>query len=386
MNLATSIASRILGALAGAALGRIIQVALVLALPHEHRWIFGGDIATCGLPLLGALYGVLVGPMLRDRPAGARRRVGLGAGALLIGLGGAFLGATFGEALHGLASALLAARDLDFRLDDRAIVQAFGAVAGLFGFAAALILMARWRAADPETSRGVGVRLVLIVALGALGGGWAGHYLGYAAGVVITELLAITGADFKDMVILFTIAGTFALFAGTIWLTLRMLRPGWSFQLRLGHAALAVPLALVLASGAMALSRRLDDRDVGRQPLIFFEIRLPAGVAPAREAVTVAFTTEHGSEPVALYREAARDGDRVVLKGAIKSEVRHPARRIVTLAIAGAPTRHFDLRLPRRPKTGRANGPWQRVDHHDTIGHAADAGDDSAIRFHAWKP
>lgn len=386
MSPLAAILSRLAGALAGAALGHVAHQALGLWLPFEGRPLVANEVAAYGLPLLGALYGVLAGPMLLDRPAGARRRIAAAASTGLVGLGAAFLGSAVGVAAFGLATALLARAGRDDLLDDRLVYLAFAGAGGLAAFLAALVLARRRHA---PAGRGAGVKLVALAALAGVGGGWAGNYVGYALGLIVNRVLGIESAVSKEIVILCTVAGTLALFLAAILLALRTLRPELALKPRLGHAALALPLALVLASGAMSVSRGVDADTIGGATLIFFEIRLPEGAAmPARADVKVTLLTEQGVETAEIYqREGLRHVDgRVLVKGSVRSEIRHPRQRVVALALAGAPTRLFDLRLPRKPQTSRGHGAWQRVDFVGEIDRAAAPGDDSAIRFYAWRP
>lgn len=386
MSPLAAILSRLAGALAGAALGHVAHQALGLWLPLEGRPLVDSEAAAYGIPLLGALYGVLAGPMLLDRPAGARRRIAAAASTGLAGLGAAFLGSAVGVAAFGLANALLARAGRDDLLDDRLVYLAFAVAGGLAAFLAALVLARRWRA---PAGRGAGVKLVALAALAGVGGGWAGNYVGYALGIMVNRVLGIESAVSKEIVILCTVAGTLALFLAAILLALRALRPELALKPRLGHAALALPLALVLASSAMAVSRGVDARSAGDPPTIFFEIRLPSGArAPARADVKVTLLTEQGTETAELYQREwlLHAEDRLVLKGFFDTRIRHPKQRVVALALPGAPARLFDLRLPRKPKSTRGYGAWQRVDFVGEIGRAAAPDDDSAIRFYAWRP
>jgi hypothetical protein len=412
-------------ALAGTALGwaagSIAGTALHLALPPFAATYFASDRPTIKLMAVAfALVGCIIG--LRHRPRSrwedkpvlllAERPMLSVAIAVLVGAGAAFFGSIAGLAAYSLAYEQLQRSAQEAVLEAEFAPFGFATAFALMALAIGLWLALRWRprpAAPPlrpmPRSRAVqepapsllsrtSVRVVLLAALAGVGGGWIGNYAGYALGVRLSGLLAMSGADGKDFIILCIVATTAALPAAAVWLVLRHYGAGESLPRLAARAAMAVAAIALVTPSALGLARRLDraHEAIVRTPTIFFEVRLPAD-APApqtKDGIGAVLVTENGTTAATLYRNdwLAREGDRILIKGFIDHAA--PARqRIVVFSLPGEPDRLFDLRLPRIPKSERHHGAWQRADFTQAPGEerrGAAATDDVHIRFHAWRP
>lgn len=96
-------------------------------------------------------------------------------------------------------------------------------------------------------------------------------------------------------------------------------------------------------------------------PLLQFEVRLPAGTAlpAAARDVAIELQTDHNRMPgEAKFNQFRRDGDRSVIVGDVELAFR-TAHRQLELKIKGQPDRVFRIGLSDKAPHGPELGPWQ---------------------------
>lgn len=385
------------GAAIGWAVGHVVCTALFLWLPPTLANALSADTAaTTVFGAVFALAGAAAGASLVLRPwtaagsASTRNAVI----ATLVAMGCAFFGSVVGMAAFMFAYNRLRPLDLEEALERDGVSFLFALAFALIAFAGGLWLTRRWRPVDGATILSwPSLQTLALAALAGIGAAWIGHWLGYSLGIWISKVFALEGFDFKDTVVLATPLTTLVALLLAVWLTLRFHAGHRGFVSIAGRGAIVLLVTAVAASSTLGASRRLDDayEAITRAPLIFFNVRLPADApTPAsREGITVEMRSEHGVRAGRLYdREwLDREDDRAILKGVF--DHKETARqRLVVLSLPGEPKRVFDLRLPRVPTSERTYGKWQNVDFIEDGGarRPANATDDFAIRFHAWRP
>jgi hypothetical protein len=397
MRFIKAMSAGLVGASIGWAAGHVVCTALYLWLPPHLSQRLSAD--TVAIKLFGAtvaLAGVaaglsfILGPWTAAGIASARNATI----AALVAMGCAFFGSVVGMAAFTLIYKGLKPFDLEEALERDGVFLLFAAAFGLIAFAGGLWLARRWRPSGTTSIVSpTSLRVLALAALAGLGGGWIGHWLGYSLGIWISDVFALTGHDFKGMVVLATPLTTLVVLSAAVWLTLRFHAGYRGFIAIASRSAIALVLIAVAASTTMGASRRLDEayEAITRAPLIFFNVRLPANapVPTSKDGIAVEMRTEHGSQSGRLYDHEwiDREGDRALLKGVF--DAKEPTRqRLVVLSLPGEPKRVFDLRLPRIPASQRTYGAWQHVDFLEEGGarRPASAADDFAIRFHAWRP
>jgi hypothetical protein len=383
------------GAAVGWACGYVACTALYLWLPPELAAPLAAE--TGAIKLFGAAFalaGAAAGLRLALRPATvAGAAVARNAATTFVAAGCAFFGSIVGMGAFLLAYALLKPFELEPALERNNVFLLFATVFGLIAFAGGFWFARRRPPGEAAILSRSSLRELMLAALAGIGAGWIGNYVGYSLGIWIANLFALTGADFKDAVVLSIPVTTLVLGAAGILMTVRYHAGHRAFAASAVRGAIALAVIVLVVPGALGLSRRLDTayETIARAPTIFFNLRLPAHVpAPAsKDGITIELQTEHGRQPGRLFdREwIDREDDHPVLKGFF--DHKEPARqRLVVLSLPGEPKRVFDLRLARIPTSERSYGPWQKVDFIEDGGTRRDAGaaDDFAIRFHAWRP
>ena len=232
------------------------------------------------------------------------------------------------------------------------------------------------------------VVIYLLALLAAAIGAVLGFTLGAAAAGALAPMLGISSFEGAAGYFAIFIGGPIGALAGLVlgaWLVLR--RTGLRGTAVTGRIGLVFGGMVVLAAagiGAAWLMRPLVNAN-GPAPQLVFEIRLPPGAAPSRNAVEL--QTSKNTMP-ALLSEGRSEGTREVLAGTVELYYR-TWQRLLVLHLPDKTDVLFELSLGLSPAHTRSFTDWRRADYvarpGDEQARRPAAGDAWEIRYRiAW--
>lgn len=273
--------------------------------------------------------------------------------AVLVSIGGAFIGAVIGLGQFALAFEVLRELDRDAPLDSKVALAAFSFSFAAAGLAAGSMLVWRWQApaggALPwwkvlTAAVLAGTGATTLVFLADVVGLTAHLYRLAEAGVALLMLIAMS--------VLALIAG-----ATLAVLTFGRAASGWA---RIAAIPIAIVGAFAIIMGGLIADKRFSSRYPGlgsSERTALVEIRMPTAMDTGPDAVRVALRSGTATTPARGYN-LERHAGHIIFRTAVNISER-TRERVLVVSIAGRPDVTFPLRLVSNPRVMYDYGPWQ---------------------------
>lgn len=210
----------------------------------------------------------------------------------------------------------------------------------------------------------------LLALLGGIAGAITGFLAGAGVASVLAPMLGISGFEGA--------AGYFAIFAGLlaglagfvagVALTARLRSGRWSLGGSIKYTLVSIVAVAALVTGGIMLRLATLEHFRGLSPTLYFEIRLPEGMA-APERRKVDFEMQAGSQRSGgQFTDdwLRQDGNRYIISGLVPLYTR-TSQRMLVATLPDRPKLLFSIKLAATPKVSESYGVWQRVDYLDDM-------------------
>lgn len=210
----------------------------------------------------------------------------------------------------------------------------------------------------------------LLALLAGIAGAVVCFFAGAGVASVMAPVLGISSFEgasgyFAGFVGLLTgLAG----FIAGILLTARLRNGRWSLANSVKYTLVSFAAVAALTTGGIMLRLATLEHFRGLNPTLYFEIRLPDGMA-APDRRKIDFEMQAGSQRSGgqLVDDWLRhDGERAVLQGFVPLYTR-TSQRMLVVTLPDRPKLLFSIRLAATPKVSDSFGAWQRIDYLDDM-------------------